>query len=163
MLAWMTFNPLSVKALDLCIENRAKLDPQTFQAFHTELDRILSASELAAGLDICRPGAVAIMVQAEGVPEEPSALGGIRQLNGRLLPEIAIFVTPTALLIDNRLPAVLGRALARVAAHELGHLLSQRSKHNPSGLMSERFSAAHLLAPDRGFFRIPTSELLSFG
>ncbi len=61
---------------------------------------------------------------------------------------------------------VYGRALARVLAHELYHVLTQNSGHNQSGLAKGKFTAAELVSERFQFegnaFRIipaPASEL----
>ena len=52
------------------------------------------------------------------------------------------------------LPGVLGRAMARVATHEVAHYLNQAGEHSGEGYMMERLGPAHLLAGDRRFFRL---------
>ena len=54
------------------------------------------------------------------------------------MPSIEIYLDPVVkLLPPNSAPADLGRALGRVAAHELIHYTSQRSGHDAFGLFSE--------------------------
>ncbi|MFN0166883.1 MAG: hypothetical protein ACKV22_10675 [Bryobacteraceae bacterium] len=154
----MVANPLIAGNLDLFLQNSARLDESTIEAFRAELGTILAASGRPAVFTIWRPGIVTIILRREPPEAETSALGGTRIRNGRLVPEIELFVAPTAQMVGTRLPAVLGRALARVATHELGHWLSEGSRHSPHGVMMERLSAAHLMAPDRGFFRLPPGD-----
>jgi hypothetical protein len=144
--------------LELCVENPARLDGFTVQAFRAELNRIAELSGRPIVFTGCRPGLVRIVLRDEPPAEETSALGAIRQQDGRLLPEIELFVSPTSRLINTRLPEILGRALARVATHELGHLLTRSSTHRDHGVMMERLSAAHLMASDRSFFSLPPGE-----
>jgi hypothetical protein len=150
--------PLIAQGLFLRIENPAKLDEHTLKAFRTELDTILTASGRRAALTPCSSTTVSVTLRTEPPAEEPSALGGIRRRDGRLVPEIELFVSPTAQIIGTRLPAVLGRALARVATHELGHWLSPDSPHAERGVMMERLSSAHLMASDNDFFRLPSGN-----
>jgi hypothetical protein len=151
-------NPLTAGSLELCVENPARLDPSTLRAFRTELGGILAASGYPFAFTDCRPGIVTVTLRSVPPGEELSALGATRYRNGRLVPEIALFVAPVADMIGTRLPGVLGRALARVATHELGHWLSQDGGHAERGFMRERLSAAHLMAPDRGFFHLPPPD-----
>ena len=43
-------------------------------------------------------------------------------------------------------PAVLGRALARVAAHEIYHIVAQTPEHEKSGLAKANLSSQELTA-----------------
>ena len=49
---------------------------------------------------------------------------------------------------------LIGRALGRVLAHEIGHYLLILRSHTPDGLMQPSFKAAALVAPDRGAFAL---------
>jgi hypothetical protein len=150
--------PLMAGSLDLCIENPARVDGATLESFQAELRAILTASGRTASFAPCRPGILTITLRRQPPDDEPSALGGTRYRDGRLVPEIELFVAPIAQIIWTRLPGVLGRALARVATHELGHSLFNRTGHAVSGVMMERLGAAHLMAADRGFFRLPPGD-----
>jgi hypothetical protein len=155
-------NLLTARDLELCVENVARLDETTLRVVRSELSAILSASDLAASFADCRPGVVTIALHRQPSAEEPTALGRTLQRGGRLLPEIDIFVSPVSQLLGTNLPGVVGRALARVATHELGHLLAQEAGHMERGVMMERLSAAHLMARDRSFFRLPVVRRTGF-
>jgi len=49
----------------------------------------------------------------------------------------------------------LGRALGRVLAHEIGHVLLNTADHDHTGLMRATFSADQLAQPDRTPFQLP--------
>lgn len=151
-------NPLMAQELELSVANRAKLDDCTLDVFRTELSAILSASGRPAVFSPEARSVLRITVRQEAPEEEAMALGRIQRIDGRLVPEVELFVAPTAQLIGTRLAGILGRALARVAAHELGHWLTQESGHAKNGLMMERLSAAHLIAPSRRFFLLPVTD-----
>ena len=151
-------NPLVAGDLYLCVENPARLDEYTLSAFRTELGAILSASGRPAGFTACGPGVVRITIRQYPPREEPSALGATRYKDGRLLPEIELFAGPVSQMIGIDLAAVLGRALARVATHELGHWLTQDGGHTRRGVMMAWLSAGHLLAADRSFFLLPPAH-----
>lgn len=53
---------------------------------------------------------------------------------------------------------LLGRAMGRALAHEMGHYLLASKAHTPKGLMQTRRSAADLFAPDRGHFQIDETQ-----
>lgn len=157
-LGLLACNGLMAGGLDLCLENPARVDDLTVQSFRTELHRIVEASGRSAAFVPCGPGAVRIVLRRDPPDQETSALAAIRQRDGRLLPEIEVFVGPTSQLIGVRLCGVLGRALARVTSHELGHYLNRSARHAAHGAMMERLSAAHLMAADRAFFLLPPAE-----
>jgi hypothetical protein len=157
-LGLLACNSLIAGGLELCVENPARLDGFTVQAFRAEIQRIAQVSGRPITFTASQAGRVRIVMREEPPDEETSALGAIRQRDGRLLPEIELFISPTSRLINTRLSEILGRALARVATHELGHLLTRRATHRDHGVMMERLSAAHLMASDRSFFSLPPGE-----
>ena len=154
-------NLLTASDLRLCLENTARIDETTYRATRSELAAILAVSGVAASFADCGPGVVSIALQREPSAEEPAALGRTLRRGGRLLPQIDIFVGPVSQLLGTNLPGLLGRALARVATHELGHWISQGARHTDRGVMMERLSAAHLMARDRSFFRLPVAPGLA--
>ena len=71
----------------------------------------------------------------------PGALGLARRSSGEILPQIEVYLSPVLrALEDARAPGIVGRALARAAAHELEHYRQQRSEHDPAGVLAERFN-----------------------
>ncbi len=58
--------------------------------------------------------------------------------------------------VDDR---VYARALGRVLAHELGHLLLRLNGHRDRGLMRSTFSHRSLIARGRGAFRLAEEDL----
>jgi hypothetical protein len=53
----------------------------------------------------------------------------------------------------------LARALGRVLAHELGHVLLAMPKHAPTGLMRRAFAPKDLAAHDRVLFRLTSNDV----
>jgi hypothetical protein len=155
VLAFLVANSLKAGTLELCVENVAKLDDSVIQVFRTELNTILNASSRNASFTECRPGVVTITLRQQPPDDERSALAGIKNKDGRLIPEVDVFTGAVSQILGTNLPAILGRALARVTTHELGHWLTQSAGHSSCGVMLERLTAAHLMAPGRNFFRLP--------
>lgn len=152
-------SPASALDLRLCPDRLAGFDRFTEQAFVEELGRILTVSGKTLRVLPCEspsPEALRLRVKARPQAEQPADALGAARINqqGRILPECAVYVSPVAQLVGTRLPAVLGKSLARVAAHELGHYLHQREQHDHDGLMTESFTAPLLLAASPGHFRI---------
>jgi hypothetical protein len=55
-------------------------------------------------------------------------------------------------------PADVGRALGRVLAHELGHVLLAARGHQPRGLMRSSFVVEDLIRPQRDAYTLSPSE-----
>ena len=72
----------------------------------------------------------------------------------RMVMEARISGWSVALLPPSRREAFLGRALGRVFAHELGHVLLGTRAHAAAGLMRATFSPADLVAIDRMHMRL---------
>src|SRR5262245_15298503 len=53
----------------------------------------------------------------------------------------------------------IGRALGRVLAHEIGHVLLAQSMHQPQGLMRASYEAEDLAALRRDSFTLSTNEI----
>jgi len=145
-------SPLMAKGLDLCIENPARLDEVTLRIVREELEAVFASAGRPVRFLPCQRAHVTITLRREAAAEDGSALGRAPWKDGRVAPGIEVFAGPVSALVGSRLPAVLGRALGRVAAHELGHWIGPGDGHSGAGLMSERLTAAHLMAPRRERF-----------
>jgi hypothetical protein len=72
-----------------------------------------------------------------------------------VLPELRIFTHPVLRLLGERASAAqIGRALARVAAHELAHYSRQQLDHDHEGLMKAAFEAGQLGSESARAFQI---------
>ena len=147
--------PLFSQDLTVCLEVQANLDADTLKVFGEELQSIARLSGLTLRLlhrpRECRDIRLSIQSLAQ---TEISALGAARVKDGRILPEIEIYATSVAVLVRSTLPALVGRGMARVAAHEIGHYFLQTTAHSKD-LMTEYYAAPHLLVKDHRSFRIP--------
>ena len=56
-------------------------------------------------------------------------------------------------------PADMGRALGRVLAHEIGHVLLDARRHQPWGLMRKSFAPDDLVARQRWTYTLSTKEV----
>jgi hypothetical protein len=67
--------------------------------------------------------------------------------DGRVLPFFRIDCARLAGMLGSRIePAVFGRALGRLAAHELYHIIAQKTEHQESGVAKASFSVRDLTA-----------------
>lgn len=147
--------PLFSQDLAVCLEDRTKLDSETLQVFGQELRAIARSSGITLRIleqpGQCRDIRLTIRPFSHA---EISALGAARVEDGRVLPEIEVYASSVAGLVGSRLPALLGRGLARVAAHEIGHYVLQTTTHSGE-LMSESYTRPRLMVNDHRSFRIP--------
>jgi hypothetical protein len=56
-------------------------------------------------------------------------------------------------------PVEIGRALGRILAHEIGHVVLGASRHQPSGLMRRAFNPADLVTPPRSAYTLSKNEV----
>jgi hypothetical protein len=85
---------------------------------------------------------------------KPGPLGWTHVSDGRILPFTdvdcdrirEIMATPLAMAPVGERARLLGRAMARVVAHELYHFLANTAKHSSSGIAKRSYSATDLAA-----------------
>ena len=147
--------PLFSQDLTVCLEIRANLDADTLRVFSEELQTIARSSGFTLRL-LRQPSEchdIRLTIQPFSRADS-SALGAARVKDGHILPEIDVYASSVAALLRSTLPALAGRGLARVAAHEIGHYVLQTTTHS-GDLMSEYYTAARLMVKDHRSFRIP--------
>ena len=118
--------------------------------------------QLTTGIELDRPVQVRLMGRCSlaGVPEKSSRQPGpyawAHVSDGRVLPFIevdcdrirtALFSTMWGEDFQHR-DFLLGRALARIIAHELHHVLDNAVHHSQEGLAQPRLTAASLIRGD---------------
>ena len=122
----------------------------------------------------CEPlNAVRLTVTFGSGPEtRPSAaLGSIRFLDGVPEPAIALYprvvaallsATPEHLIVNTEgvlRDLILGRALGRALAHEIGHFLLRSQQHSTVGLMRAFQPTADLVDPNRHHFGLSADDV----
>jgi len=136
----------------VCIGNPLAADRWLAEEWKRELGRIVESSgrELrVAGCD--EPGAMQVYFMRIH-PFESSALGAARVRCGVVLPLLEVYTEPLAAMLGTRLPGVLGRAMARVTAHELAHVLRQETHHQAAGAFAAQYTAGLLRAARPSYF-----------
>ncbi len=133
-------------SLRLCLDNPAAVSVATRAEFQMELTRLFPGmafgSEAACADD---EEAVRIALAKEAADHPADVLGAIRiQPDGRLELPALVFVDTVAAYSKAPGQQALGRALARVAGHELLHYFQQSAEHAAHGLMQHRLSAQDL-------------------
>jgi hypothetical protein len=124
-----------------------------------------------------RDGAVALHVVLADRPQDPlpdNALGSIVFENNApgsvivMYPDAIAALVSKATVMERSEPEwppilrqiVLGRALGRALAHEIGHFLLRSREHSPIGLMRAHQSIADLIAPERFRFTLSPPEMV---
>ncbi len=147
---------------------------ETFRTMRAELAAIMAPAGLAldwrTARDPCnsRPAAAVVVLEVRGcccmkasspAAAESGALGWTHVGDGAVLPfsgidcdrvrrHIQPLVTGAA---PARRQALLGRALARVLAHEMYHVLARTLRHGTTGIAKPVHSAAELLSSSFAF------------
>jgi hypothetical protein len=152
-----TETPLPAEPQTLCISNESRLDADTALEFTRELTAIARGSGIDLRIVSCTADAVLFRVSVRRRSAiDASALGAARTTGSRVVPEFELYVDRIAELLPARLPKLMGRAMARVTAHELGHYFMQSRDHGRDS-MTEFFTAARLMVNDPEF-RIPKAR-----
>jgi hypothetical protein len=102
----------------------------------------------------CEPDAIQIALLRQGENKPGDVLGAAKIEGSGISKRLEIYFEP----VVETIPAancwtVIGRALARVAAHEVSHYLEQSRGHAEFGLMQTRFTGSQLAGEDSYPFR----------
>ena len=115
---------------------------------------------------------VSIAARQARLRSRDGALGEVRFTDGKAAGPITIYFDALMRLVqgstlagatESQWPALLrerivGRALGRVLAHEIGHIVLQSGRHTPNGLMRASYPGADLIEPGRRQFVIDVPE-----
>lgn len=132
----------------VCFEDRVGLDRSARAVFETAL-RNLAPAGTEIKLGVCDGQAISLSLNTYPPERYSKALGLAYRSGNQVLPELRIYLRPVLKILGNQPSSVLvGRALARVAAHEINHYVRQQTGHVCQGLMRESFSGLQLAAQD---------------
>lgn len=138
----------------VCVEDRVSMNAFAWRAFQTEIRKLIATPELELTSGSCAGPAVSLLISAHPPARYANALGLARRNRERIFPELHLYQESVRKIIGEQAsPEQLGRALARVAAHELGHYLLQQGHHQESGLMRASFGTTQLTAADSAPFK----------
>ncbi|MGQ9634841.1 MAG: hypothetical protein ACUVXB_11425 [Bryobacteraceae bacterium] len=147
--------PAAAQPSRLCVEDRVRLDASVTDSFRRELRTLLPGWQLAS----CGPDSVRLIFRFDPPARYGAALGLAWCAQDRVLPVVEVYLNPVLrTLAGARSGEIVGRALARVAAHEVAHYVLQRLDHDASGLLNPRFSPVELAAVDSSAFLLSKSE-----
>jgi hypothetical protein len=128
----------------ICVDDRVSIGPRVRAAFDRELQALMPA------VYSCSVPAVQVSIRSHAPIRYATALGLARTANGRVLPAIELYTSNIVKALDTRAGADrFGRALARVAYHELQHYRLQKHDHDAHGLFARALNARTLLTSGR--------------
>jgi hypothetical protein len=133
--------------LRVCLNDTARLGSEVHGSVRVELGRLLAGVEI---LPVCgsRPLTTA-RISFLAAASRPLVLGSTLRTEERVLPVIEVYVGAVLRALNGRADVrTLGKALARVAAHEAVHYFEQKTMHDQTGLLRPAFSGAELALGD---------------
>jgi hypothetical protein len=125
----------------ICLDDRVGMDARAMAAFDRELDA------LAGHRTSCAEGSgIRISIRTHAPGRYPAALGLAWTAGDRVLPLIELYSVNIVKTLGGQVSSErFGRALARVAFHELRHYTRQERDHDTHGLFSRSMHAPALL------------------
>lgn len=141
----------------VCVQDaESLLDAPLRAAMLREFQEVIGTQAASLRFEGCEEGARQVLLTMKGEPPPPlsDVLGLAHRRHGRIEPKLEIFYGPMVRYLGAPNSALaIGRALARVAAHEAAHFLEQQSSHCGHGLLRATFPAHELLAHNSEPFR----------
>jgi hypothetical protein len=166
-LAWLLllFSVATASAAEarsaVCIEDAADLAEPARAAFQKEFLRMLTPLSVApywSEADSCASPGIRVRILPSSSDAPADALGRARVVDGRISGDIQVVLAPVLGCDCVQGWEGVGRALARIAAHELNHHLRQQAGHHREGLMRAAISVRELAASDASSIRWPASR-----
>jgi hypothetical protein len=154
LLAGLTVGGALAQTREVCLEDRAGLNAPTMGSFYQELQLLVGPRGVKIEDEDCRADAIRIALH-RSAPHQPSDVLGAAPIAGsQIAPQLEVYVDRVVELMPERQCwNVVGRALARVAAHEVAHYLGQQQQHSDTGVLQAGFSGAQLASEDSYPFR----------
>ena len=166
ILAVLLWAPLAGEALaqtrQVCLDDQAGLNAPTIGSFHREFQFLVGARGIRLEDEGCAADAIRISVHRNANGHPSDALGAAPIADSGIGPRLEIYFDRiVALMPETQCWNVVGRALARVAAHEVAHYIDQDESHSEAGLLQAKFSGTQLAGEDSYPFRwIPPATKL---
>lgn len=143
----------------VCLEDQANLSAPAMGAFQREFLTLVGAHGVELVDSACPSGAILLSLQRRGANHDPDVLGAAHRRDATIEPRLEVYIEPVRELIPEvRCWTTIGRALARVAAHEVAHYVDQSVEHSERGLLNAGFSGTQLAGGDSHPFRWIRSE-----
>lgn len=139
----------SADPVHLCIDYAAKVPAPARAAFQQELRVLFQNQSLRIDRKSCAADADVLLTVRKKRGMIPADVLGLaaREGNG-VSGRLEIFLDPLLRATRAGCWETVGRAMARVASHELLHYFDQRTEHDEDGLFSPRLSHHMLVSED---------------
>jgi hypothetical protein len=138
----------------VCLEDHAALNTPTLGSFYQEFRALVGARGIELSDSGCQPDAIRLSLYQRAEGRAADVLGAARVDGQRVSPQLEVYLDPVvAMMPETHCWNVVGRALARVAAHEVAHFIDQDQQHSKIGLLRARFPGAQLASDDSYPFR----------
>jgi len=138
----------------VCLVDQAGLSPPALGSFYREFQTLVGPRGLELAESECEPEAIRLSLYRRAQGHDADVLGAARRESSKIAPRLEIYIDPIVeLLPESHCWNTVGRAVARVAAHEVAHFFDQDQRHSEAGLLRVRFSGAQLASDDSYAFR----------
>jgi hypothetical protein len=138
----------------VCLDDQAGLNTPALGSFYKEFQTLAGPRGVELAESGCEPNAIRLSLYPTAQVQATDVLGAARVEQSRIAPRLEIYLDRVvALMPETRCWNVVGRALARVAAHEVAHFISQDQRHTEAGLLRAQFSGTQLASEDSYPFR----------
>lgn len=153
LLSWPAGDFVHAQTRQVCLEDLAGLNEPALGSLYREFQTLAGPRGLMLTNSGCEAGSVRLSLRRRGNGHGPDVLGAAYRQGGSIAPHLEIYVDAVVDLMPARCWDVVGRALGRVAAHEVAHFLDQDERHAEAGLLQARFSGSELAGDDSYPFR----------
>ena len=132
-----------------CLQDEVGLNGPAKASFFSEFRSLAGPRGVNLSDSGCQPDAIRISLLRESGDKPEDVLGAAKIEGSGISGRLEVYFEP----VVETIPAancwtVIGRALARVAVHEVSHYLEQSQGHAQFGLMQPRFTGAQLASAD---------------
>jgi hypothetical protein len=143
----------------VCLVDQAGLNTPALGSFDKEFQTLVGPRGVELAESECQPDAIRLSLYPRAQGHDADVLGAARLEQSKLeqskiAPRLEIYLDRVvAMMPESRCWNVVGRALARVAAHEVAHFIGQDPRHAEAGLLRAQFSGSQLASEDSHPFR----------
>jgi hypothetical protein len=138
----------------VCLDDQAGLNVPALGSFYREFQSLVGPRGVKLVESGCAPDAIRLSLRQRAEGRDADVLGAAPIVGSRIAPRLEIYLDRVVAMIpESHCWNVVGRALARVAAHEVAHFIDQDQRHSEMGLLQARFSGAQLASDDSYLFR----------
>ncbi|MEX2263493.1 MAG: hypothetical protein WD696_16165 [Bryobacteraceae bacterium] len=134
------------QSLAVCLDDRVHIGSRAEQAFRQELSLLSGSMARLMDGSCSESKSIRISIRTHAPAQYETALGLAHTAGGRVLPAIELFAINILRTFGRQVGSErFGRALAKVAFHELQHYIRQEQHHDAGGLFAPSLSGTQLL------------------